>query len=255
MIRSIYKIEFVPVSGDPITLLDYGDGMTDFPKFPMQQGDAAYVPSGSEWGIGIAMGGAGFSPSWSRRHFHESNAAAATFCHSHPASLPKRIRGKFRVSVQDGGVFEYADARILAASTVEIIDRRKRPATITEYRTACNEMTVISDEVTFTPPDEAPGIPPALVPGAPQPVPSVLVLSIGGDEWELAHTGTGLYGMPTWTLADPAITVNHNGFFWSILLTGVLYTGSASQPWLVPSWNIIPPDEVADPQPILTPIF
>ena len=146
MIQSLLKIQFMPTGGgSSILLLDYGDEMNDFPKFPMTQKDIAYTAAGAVWERGKAMGGAAFQGIWSRKQYHATHQAALWFCCTHQATMPILVPGKLRVSVEDGGVMEYKDARILACAPAPLT--RSRPGevpTITEYRAALGEPVVVT---------------------------------------------------------------------------------------------------------------
>ena len=145
MIRSLVKIDFVPVTGDPITLLDYDDGMRDYPRWPMQQGDFSAGAIGAAYAAGISLGNATFSPAWTRRVLHDTHQEAEAYCQDHPAAMPLGVQGMFRYSIQDGNVYEYKHARVLACVVARLVTLKNgKHQTVTEYRAACGERTLIS---------------------------------------------------------------------------------------------------------------
>jgi len=180
MILSLVKIEFIPVTGDPILLLDHGDGMRDFVRWPMQQGDFATGAIGGAYATGISLGNTAFTPAWTRRVLHDTDQAAEAWCLDHPATMPKGVQGKFRYSIYEGNVYEYKHARVLACQTVRLITpKRGKQVTVTEYRGMCGERVLVS---TATPgsPEPTPGEVPSLLPGPPSPLPLLARVNLSG---------------------------------------------------------------------------
>jgi len=164
MIQSLVKIEFVPVTGSNILLLDYWDEITDYPKFPLSQKDVAYTAAGAKWERGRPAGGAAYSGSWTRKVYHATHQAADLYSFTHQASMPINVMGKLRVSFQGAGVIEYKDARILACVPARLTKTAPgRVPTITEYRANMGEMVVV-DSTVYTPPTVTPGVPPSVLP-------------------------------------------------------------------------------------------
>ncbi|WAC18889.1 hypothetical protein OVA24_16785 [Luteolibacter sp. SL250] len=261
MIRSLVKIEFVPVTGDPITLLDYDDGMRDHVRWPMQQGDFSAGAIGAEYAAGISLGNASFSPAWTRRVLHDTHHEAEAYCQDHPAAMPLGVQGKFRYSIQGGNVYEYHHARVLACVVARLRERKNgKEVTITEYRGACGKREVVS---TATPePEEStpgdvpslvpdggdamPGHPPSVVvgdpPAGPDPLPLLWGVTLSGITDPSAANGnvpkTGLSsGYLVFTDAD--VTVQRTGGIWKIQGSGGKgFDGEAADyPWEVETWT------------------
>lgn len=114
MICSIWKIEFLPTSGAPVVLLDYGDIMEGEPEFETAQSNASSSPIFHAYGSNFALGGAQNPSSWSRRRSYTSNATARTVGMLERQSFPWGQQGSIRVSIENGTVWDYAKSTLLS---------------------------------------------------------------------------------------------------------------------------------------------
>lgn len=163
-IVSIWRIEFVRPSGAALRLLDFGERMEGEPKLGSAQEAAAHAAVAAVWGSNHALGGAQRAMSWTREQQHASPAAARGFCVGHPAVMPYGETGKFRVEIQDGGVWEIRSAVVLDAVTVPL---EKVPhKTLTTYQARGVGAVPVSEVALF------PGMPPAWIHQAPAAIPT-----------------------------------------------------------------------------------
>jgi hypothetical protein len=119
MIRSLWKIEFV-TTGGTFLLLDVGDFISGEISPKVSQQAETYSAIGAAWGKTQAQGTAVTSLAWSTRRDHDSHAGLRAFCMRHAAAFPGGLSGALRISIEDGEVWNIADASLASSEPMPL---------------------------------------------------------------------------------------------------------------------------------------
>ena len=111
MIQSLWKIEFI-TAGGTFLLLDFGDFVPSEIGPKVGQQVDSFSAIGAGWAKSQPQGAAVTSLAWSTRRNHASHAELRGFCFRHAASFPTGQAGTLRISIEDGEVWEIADASV-----------------------------------------------------------------------------------------------------------------------------------------------
>lgn len=132
MIGSLYQIDFIKDSGGSVRLLNYGDRTEATLEFGFEQTASVWRPAGQDYGDVSPLGGSRRPLEFQRLVDHASHLVAAAYAMRYPASMPIRQRGKVRVSISGGEVWDYMGAVILAVASRTHVGKGFR--TITGYK-------------------------------------------------------------------------------------------------------------------------
>lgn len=145
-ICSIWKIEFLPTSGAPIVLLDFGERMKDEPEFETTQANAAsgamFVPFGSNYALGAATNAA----SWNRERYFRNNAHARTASLYERQSFPWGTQGSIRVTILNGTTWTYERSALLTM-TPRYPTNKKHGQLFMQYRAQLGKPTLSAGSI------------------------------------------------------------------------------------------------------------
>ena len=143
---SIWRVEFVPVSGTTIRLLDYGDRMSGEPVFPIGQDAFRSTPIGSRWSRFRPSANMEGEAKWSRRTTYADPMATRAAVWRLRDQLPN-AEGKITVAIENGETWELLDAAIISALAMP--ERRIPNAVMTEYSAMISKARPVSEITLF----------------------------------------------------------------------------------------------------------
>lgn len=117
-IKSSWKIEFIPVSGSTLTLLDYDELTTSEPERTNSQGVTASAAIFAAFSSHDPNGGTATALRWNRvRSVADPRSQAV----EEEALFPWGVRGKIRLSVLDGIIVNYERSAVVGISPKYIL--------------------------------------------------------------------------------------------------------------------------------------
>ncbi len=139
MIESIYQLTFADVSNNPVVGLTSWKDLIEAPlEFSVTGNVDEYAAIGAAWGIAVPKGGSRRTIEWGRYREHLSHAEAASFCQSHPMTMPWQIVGMLRVAVFEGESWLHQDAVMLSCVCTPQLSGTFR--TLTRYKVEVGRM-------------------------------------------------------------------------------------------------------------------